>query len=362
VITLLALTYDLRTFSEAIKLQNSREEPPGSRMQNNLPDGVATGRDVRDLGSTSFEGNVYPVQVDLTEWTRKFEEKFGDFKKLVDLRLKALDSLVKEKFDAINRRQNAAEKLTSTRFEEVKERFNQRLNDSKTDTEAQIKELETRIDDQCSRPTEIPDSSSSLRPTSKPVISTVTTPSDGWILIQKHNFKDESAFKNKLWEDYKYKFGDGLNEYWLGLKKMHDLTKDGRWKLKIEITYDRDEDGNPSSRRGKIGIGVWDNFYVASEEHHFRLDIGSLLEKENMGIDDPMQLHNGKIFSTVDQPESSQCAEAYGGGWWFVPCYHFCGNCQIIKDSTIWYYGLVYDGTWETPSDSAMWIKQEIDD
>ena len=64
----------------------------------NLPDGVATGRDARDVGSASFAVNVYPVQVDLTEWTKKFEEKLGDFTKLVDLRFKALNSLVNGNF------------------------------------------------------------------------------------------------------------------------------------------------------------------------------------------------------------------------------------------------------------------------
>ena len=60
-----------------------------------FPDGVTTGRDARDVGSASFAANVYPVQVDLTEWTRKFERKFEDFTKLVDLRFNVLDSHMK---------------------------------------------------------------------------------------------------------------------------------------------------------------------------------------------------------------------------------------------------------------------------
>jgi len=174
VIFFLVLTYDLRTLSEPIELPKTREESPGVRVQNDLSDGVTTGRDARDVGSASFAANVYPVQVDLTEWTRKFERKFEDFTKLVDLRFNVLDSQMKgfeDKFNAIDRRQNETEKLTSTRFEEVKERINQfesRLNDSKTETEARLKELETRINDSCCCPTEMPDSSTSLRPTGLP--------------------------------------------------------------------------------------------------------------------------------------------------------------------------------------------------
>ena len=87
---------------------------------------------------------------------------------------------LEEKFDAMDRRQNATEKQTSTRFKEVQKRIDQfesRLNDSKTETEARMKELEARINDQCQRPTGIPDSLTSSRPTSRPVSSTVTTPS-----------------------------------------------------------------------------------------------------------------------------------------------------------------------------------------
>merc|ERR1711942_312522 len=126
VIFFLVLTYDLRTLSDAVELPKTREESPGNRVQNDSSGVVTTGRDARDVSSASFAANVYPVQGDLTEWTRKFEEKFEDFTKLVDLRFKALNSLVnglEEKFDVMDRRQNVTEKQISTRFEEVQERI-----------------------------------------------------------------------------------------------------------------------------------------------------------------------------------------------------------------------------------------------
>ena len=73
-----------RTLSGPVESPKSHEESPG--------------REARDVGSASFAANVYPVQVDLTEWTRKFEKKFGDFTKLVDLSFKALNSLVNGNF------------------------------------------------------------------------------------------------------------------------------------------------------------------------------------------------------------------------------------------------------------------------
>merc|ERR1712168_1383093 len=124
VISFLVLSYDLRRTCEPVKLSNTRDESDGNHIQDDSSDGVTTGRVSRDVGSALF--NIYPAQVDLTEWTRRFEEKFGDLTKLVDRRFNTLDSLVKgleERFDAMDRRQNKTDLLTATRFEEVKEKI-----------------------------------------------------------------------------------------------------------------------------------------------------------------------------------------------------------------------------------------------
>jgi len=167
VISFIVLTYDWRTlsetFSDAVESPKSRKESPGNREQNDSPADFSISREARDVGSAY----VYPVQVDLTEWTRKFERKFEDLTKLVDLRFNVLDSQMKEKFKAMDRRQNEMEKLTSARFEEIKESINQfeiRLSESKTETETRLKEWEIRIKDEFSRPTEMPDSSTNLSP------------------------------------------------------------------------------------------------------------------------------------------------------------------------------------------------------
>merc|ERR1719175_8249 len=100
----------------------------------------------------------------------------------------------------MDRRQNETEKLTATRFKEVKERIDQfesRLNDSKTQTEARLEELETRINDQCQRPTASPDSSS----TAKSFVSTVTTPSGQLAACMKLRVEATSD-SNKRYEEF----------------------------------------------------------------------------------------------------------------------------------------------------------------
>jgi len=310
----------------------------------------------------------------LTEWTRKFEEKFGDLTKLVDRRFNALDSLVKgleERFDAMHRRQNKTERLTATRFEEVKERIDQldnRLNHSKTETQARLEELTTRINDQCQRPaaTASPDSSSSFRPTTTPLASTrsfiQSFNPDDYFLIQRHNFLDKNAFKHKLWDDYKNEFGDGVNEYWFGLQRLHDLMKKfkkGSWHLKIFVNFDIDKYGKPSRRRGPHYI-YWEDFYVASEEEGFKLSLG--LAAYSYHLPDygpnPMDKSKGMKFSTEDRNNDGNCARSFGGGWWHghEKCFSVCLNCQ--RDLAVAQgQGLFYDGIDEIPSESKMWAR-----
>ena len=49
------------------------------------------------------------------------------------------------------------------------------------------------------------------------------TDGGGWIVIQRR--MDESQGFNRKWKDYAIGFGDLNGEFWLGLSKIHRLTK-----------------------------------------------------------------------------------------------------------------------------------------
>ena len=137
---------------------------------------------------------------------------------------------------------------------------------------------------------------------------------------------------------------------------MHEYTKSGNWKLKVEIKFDVLWNGNPSPRAGTWGVGEWDNFAVASEADKYRLTIGNRTKMENMGGKDPFRSHDTQYFSTEDDGRDNdiadryKCAKKRKGGWWFHKCGPVCLNCKNLKN--IW-----FDGTnWETPSKSLMWM------
>ncbi|KAL9975445.1 hypothetical protein ACROYT_G012606 [Oculina patagonica] len=87
-----------------------------------------------------------------------------------------------------------------------------------------------------------------------------TTAGGGWTVFQKR--LDGSADFYRGWDDYKRGFGNLNGEFWLGLDKIHRLTKE-RSRLQVELedfnwfsTKDRDNDN--SSDTCSIGSkGAW---------------------------------------------------------------------------------------------------------
>jgi len=46
---------------------------------------------------------------------------------------------------------------------------------------------------------------------------------------------DNSYFFHKVWADFKAGFGDVTGDYWLGNDQIHELTKDGGYKLRVDL-------------------------------------------------------------------------------------------------------------------------------
>merc|ERR1712142_631787 len=387
----LVFSNDLRIYCEPIASTNPcvyEEALPDSRLK----DGISTGRVDRDVGSATFQANIYPVQVDLTKWTRHFETKFAEFTRLVDFRFNATDLLMQgleERFDVMERRQNNTERQTSVHLQKIQQRFVQyesHSNDSKHKTEKRIEELENRINLQCSRPTEEPSllttltAGSGTHHTVSPGPS-IAPPAGDWILIQKHNFLDKDAFKDKLWVDYKDGFGDGINEFWFGLKKMHDYTKNGLWLLKVAFTYDLNKHGRPLTRRydpyhrGDRAYGIYTHFHIDSEDDRFRFHVSKRIEVENWDRNirfDPVETTiSSKGFYTKDKDlkmSKIYLASRYGGGWWFDSHnygFGFCANCQrdlVMKKKAPWESDLAIWKPWRdsgyNPSEISMFMQR----
>ena len=89
------------------------------------------------------------------------------------------------------------------------------------------------------------------------------TAGGGWTVIQKR--LDGSVDFYRGWADYKCGFGNLNGEFWLGLDKMHQLTKAGRNIIRIEL----------EDIKGKTAYADYDMFAVASERAKYQLSLGT---------------------------------------------------------------------------------------
>ncbi|XP_067939064.1 microfibril-associated glycoprotein 4-like [Watersipora subatra] len=132
----------------------------------------------------------------------------------------------------------------------------------------------------------------------------------GWTVIQKRvnglvNF-------NKNWTDYQAGFGDIEGEYWLGLDKIHALT---RLNNQLHIFL--------KAANGTSKFGIWSSFYVNDIADGYRLMISNAGYEGSLDSSS-LSYNNGMKFSTPDRDNdghsSYNCAAGYTGAWWFKNC------------------------------------------
>lgn len=135
------------------------------------------------------------------------------------------------------------------------------------------------------------------------------TPEGGWTVIQRR--QDGSVDFNQLWQAYQTGFGSLNGEFWLGLEKIHSVSKGGNYILKVQFSDWRDEVQTINYP-----------FRLNGEESNYSLrilgspagNLESSLSTETSGVP----------FSTRDkdndQKNDLNCAKQLSGGWWFSNC------------------------------------------
>ncbi|XP_077135487.1 fibrinogen alpha chain-like [Ranitomeya variabilis] len=157
----------------------------------------------------------------------------------------------------------------------------------------------------------------------------------GWVLIQQR--EDGSVNFNRTWQDYKNGFGsvdaNGKGELWLGNEYIYLLSKK-ETVLRIEL---EDWSGNE--------VHAEYSFHLGSESEGYALNVygyeGSTGDAlvEGSKDDSIHTSHANMKFSTYDRDSDKweeNCAEMYGGGWWY-------NNCQAANLNGIYYSGGQYD-------------------
>lgn len=127
----------------------------------------------------------------------------------------------------------------------------------------------------------------------------------GWTVIQRR--LDGSVNFQRSWNNYRDGFGDLKGEFFIGLEKLHKLTKAQPQELYV---YLEKVDYSTSYYR-------FNDFIIGSEEE------GYMLKSVR---DNPLQEYwnIGSKFTTFDRDNDKywwgNCAKEFGGGWWFGSC------------------------------------------
>ena len=130
----------------------------------------------------------------------------------------------------------------------------------------------------------------------------------GWTRIHRRSTDTMSFYRS--WKSYKYGFGYLNGNGWLGLEKMHRLTKSQPAELLI-IIY--------TGKTYNYYYPQYKNFSIGSEETGYTLNISGFTGTGG----DSLSYSNLAKFSTYDKDNdssSSNCASSYRGGWWYNSC------------------------------------------
>ena len=161
------------------------------------------------------------------------------------------------------------------------------------------------------------------------------TDGGGWTVFQRR--QDGSVDFYRGWVDYEMGFGELDNEFWLGLSKIHRLTKIDS-SLRVDL-----EHFNQSTR-----YAHYDTFSVGDVSAEYVLTVGGYYGTAG----DSLEIHNGRRFSTKDNDNdvsSSNCATRFTGAWWYKSCHHSNLNGKYLHgvhssyaDGVNWYHWTGY--------------------
>ncbi|XP_019859075.1 PREDICTED: fibrinogen-like protein 1 [Amphimedon queenslandica] len=135
------------------------------------------------------------------------------------------------------------------------------------------------------------------------------TDGGGWTVFQRR--QDGSVDFYRYWTDYENGFGDLTGEFWLGLSKIHRLTKEGSNTLRVDLG-----DFEENTRYAN-----YSTFNVSDGSTEYILTVGGYSGTAG----DNLAHHNGIRFSTKDNDNDHRthwhCAQEDIGAWWFNSCF-----------------------------------------
>lgn len=145
-----------------------------------------------------------------------------------------------------------------------------------------------------------------------------------WTLIQRRQDGSEDFYRS--WLDYKHGFGSLVGEFWLGNERIHQLTNQDFYRLRIDM-WDWPKPGNDVTGKPHVPRYFFAEsryMVVANESHRYELKVPDDYFAYTGFGGSGLRIHAGP-FLTKDVkilPEAMRqnCAQKFHSGWWFKTC------------------------------------------
>ncbi|VDI62668.1 Hypothetical predicted protein [Mytilus galloprovincialis] len=131
----------------------------------------------------------------------------------------------------------------------------------------------------------------------------------GWTVFQRRMNGKTTFYRD--WNSYKRGFGNQSQEFWLGNDHLHQLTSQGKYKMRIDM-----EDFEKNRK-----YALYKKFSVGSESSSYVLSVSGY----SGDAGDSLTHQNGQKFSTKDKDNDKwdkACAVVFKGAWWHNKCHY----------------------------------------
>jgi len=140
-----------------------------------------------------------------------------------------------------------------------------------------------------------------------------------------------TAFFNRSWQEFKDGFGNTSDNYWIGNDRLHQLTKDGRYKLRIDLL----------SNFNRLWYWAeYDRVSVGNELNDYQLFVADYSGNagDGMTVDNVNNVYNlnGAKFNAYDHHSISDgCMNTNNvGGFWYTGSGRYtCGHALVNRKS-----------------------------
>ncbi|XP_025102349.1 uncharacterized protein LOC112568967 [Pomacea canaliculata] len=130
----------------------------------------------------------------------------------------------------------------------------------------------------------------------------------GWLVFQRRRDGSVDFYRN--WTQYEQGFGDISGDFWLGLSRLHTLTKGRPTRLRVDL----------GEKNGHRHYAEYTTFRVDGPETNYRLTVSGY----SGDAGDSLEYHNNKSFTTYDRDNDEvyfNCAANNHGAWWYKECH-----------------------------------------